>query len=1090
MAAVLFTDLVGSTELLSRLGEAAFDEMRRAHFSALARALDQSGGEQVKGTGDGVLAVFGSAAAAVNCAMAIQQAVDLQGRTSVPLAVRVGIALGDVSFEDGDVHGTPVVEAARLVAAAQGGQILSTTMVRGVAGGRSAAVFTDVGSLELKGLPVPVATCEIAWEPLPLASLPLPALPTDIGQIFVGRDAELEQLGRLWTEALTADRRVVLIAGEPGVGKTRLAAELARQVHGGGAAVLAGRCDEDLGVPYQPFVEALRQFVVHAPDLSARVGRYGGDLARLVPELEDRIRGLPSPIRSDPETERYRLFDAVTDWLRAASTREPLLLVLDDLQWAAKPTLLLLRHVVRAADLSRVLVLGTYRDTELTHDHPLVEVMPDLRRQGGVERLSLSGLDEAGVAAIVEQAAGATLDERGRALSRAIRDETEGNPFFVREVLRHLAETGAVEWREGGWTTQLPVEELGIPEGVRDVVGRRLARLSRDTHQALRVGAVVGAEFELRLVQVAESIGEEAFLAALDEAARARLVIEASASRYRFSHALVRATLYEELSAARRVSLHRRVAEAIETCHAGALDDHLPALAHHWAKASAPTADTARAVDYARRAGDRALAQLANDEAVSFYSQALELLQASEGVPDGGERLELLIALGEAQRRAGDAAHRETLLAAASFARERADADALARAALANHRAGLMSAVGDVDEERVAALEAALELAASVRPTTRARLLANLGIERIFMFDREHRTALSDEALVLARQAGDAATLAHVLTARFLTIYGPDTLQERLAMMDELLELAPACDDPVVRFAAHWLQHGALIEMGEMDSALDHLDRAEGVATDLGQPSLRWLAKLSRVGVALMAGRIDDAERLSEQTFALGQSSGQADAAVFFLSQQWRIRLEQARLDEVEPLLVAARAGLPRFKSSLGALLLQTYAEVGRPDDAQALLVELSADSFHLPRDPTWLIAMMAISEGLRYLDDAPGAALIYEFLFPYAPLFATGGGVSLGCTAYYLGILASTMGRFDDAEHHLAYVAEVYQRVGAPALLGRTQVEWARTLLARRGPGDAARARELLDQALSTARQLGLVAVERRAVALLAEVT
>ncbi len=377
---MLFTDLVGSTDLLSRLGEAAFDEVRRGHFATLREALVRHGGEEVKTLGDGVLAVFGAAADAVACAVAIQQAVDRQSRRGpAGLEVRVGLALGDVSFEEDDVFGTPVVEAARLVAAARSGQILATSVVAVVAGGRSDAAFTDLGPVELKGLPQPVPVCQVTWDPLPLSPLPLPNLLTDVGRIFVGRDGEVDRLGQLWKEATAGERRVALLAGEPGVGKTRLAAELAVRVHEDGAPVLAGRCDEDLGVPYQPFLEALRHYIAHTPtgELRQGLGRHGGELVRLVPELAERLPDLPAALRSDPETERYRLFDAVAVWLASASAQAPLLLVLDDLQWAAKPTLLLLRHVVRSPETARLLVIGTYRDTELDHDHPLLEILAD-----------------------------------------------------------------------------------------------------------------------------------------------------------------------------------------------------------------------------------------------------------------------------------------------------------------------------------------------------------------------------------------------------------------------------------------------------------------------------------------------------------------------------------------------------------------------------------------------------------------------------------------------------------------------------------------------------------------------------------------
>ncbi|MBV8993271.1 MAG: adenylate/guanylate cyclase domain-containing protein, partial [Pseudonocardiales bacterium] len=365
-AIVLFTDVVGSTELRSRLGESAAEELRHKHDALAVDAVQAHRGRQVKNLGDGIMATFWGASDAVGAAVAIEQAIGRHNRLgATPLQVRIGISAGDVVFEEEDCFGIPVIEAARLCAAATGGQILASETVRALAR-FSEGTFTPLGSLELKGLADPVRAVEVGWELLPHSCVPLPAFLTDIGRIFVGRDGELDRLGQLWKEAAAGELRVVLVAGEPGVGKTRLAAELARRVHDEGAMVLAGRCDEDLGVPYQPFVETLRHFVDHGELLAGRLGRYGGELARLVPEVGGRVPALPPPLRSDPETERYWLFDAVASWLVAASTDEPVLLVLDDLHWAAKPTLMLFRHVVRARG-GRVLVLGTYRDSELAH---------------------------------------------------------------------------------------------------------------------------------------------------------------------------------------------------------------------------------------------------------------------------------------------------------------------------------------------------------------------------------------------------------------------------------------------------------------------------------------------------------------------------------------------------------------------------------------------------------------------------------------------------------------------------------------------------------------------------------------------------
>jgi Predicted ATPase len=294
-------------------------------------------------------------------------------------------------------------------------------------------------------------------------------------------------------------------------------------------------------------------------------------------------------------------------------------------------------------------------------------------------------------------------------------------PVFVREVLRHLVETEAVVRHGSGWSTTRGVEELETPEGVREVVGKRLGRLSGEANRVLRTSAVVGAEFEPELVRAAGGVDEEELISALEEAAGARLVIESASGRYRFAHALVRDTLYHGLSAVRRVALHRRVAESIEAIHATMLDDHLPALAHHWARGSAPAAETHKAVSYARRAGDRALAQLAHDEAATYYGQALELLSADGG--DDGQRVELLISLGDAQRGAGDLAHRETLLEATHLAQGRGDGNALVRAALANTRGMYWSSGGSVDPERVAALESALSAVGEEPTAVRARLI-------------------------------------------------------------------------------------------------------------------------------------------------------------------------------------------------------------------------------------------------------------------------------------------------------------------------------------------------------------------------------
>jgi class 3 adenylate cyclase/tetratricopeptide (TPR) repeat protein len=1084
---VLFTDLVGSTELRACLGEQAAEELRRKHDRLLAGVVEARRGQVVKGLGDGIMATFSGATDGVAAAVAMQQAIDGLNRSGAgpePLSVRIGISAGDVTFEQGDCFGTPVIEAARLCAAAGGGQILASEMVRWLVRGGEHR-FSAVGPLELKGLPEPVAACEVVWEPR--AALPLPALLTDVGRIFVGRDDQLDRLGHLWKEAATGERRAVLVAGEPGVGKTRLGAELARLVHDEGATVLGGRCDEDLGVPFQPFVEALRHLVGHVDpsELPERLGRHAGELERLLPGLRDHLPDAPPLLQSDPETERYRLFEAVRAWLAACSRAEPVLMILDDLQWAAKPTLLLLRHVVRSSEPMKLLIVATYRDTDLHHDHPLVELLADLRRQPGIERLSLSGFDEAAVADFVAQAAGRhDLDEDGLALARAIHAETEGNPFFVREILRHLTETEAIVQQDGRFVTRLAIEELGIPEGVREVVGRRVSRLSGNANQVLRVAAVVGTAFELPVVDRAGDMGTDALLIAVEEATSARLLLEipGAATRYRFSHALVRDTLYDQLSAARRMGLHRRVAEAIEELHADHLDDHLPALAHHWARG----AETARAVDYATRAGDRALAQLAADEAAAYYRQALELREVS-GAPTDRNHCRLLIALGEAQRQAGDQAHRETLLGASHLAGQLADAGLLTEAALANRR-GLFTRFGPVDQERVTAIEVALTAVGSADSPQRARLLAALATELHFAGD-ERPVELSREGLAIARRLGETSTLADAVEAVWLAARDPATLDERAALAHELTHIAAQLGDPVLEFHAAFVAYLTASEQGDLPAADVSLQRCDELASDVGQPLLRWRAAYLRTHRAYIDGRLEDAERSSLEALRFGEIAGQPDASGF--CDIYLIRILQGRVEEAVELLRHLLDDRYTYLPVFPALLCWACAEAGRTNEAEAIIGEARrADFGGLRYDYLWLITLAALSRGCARLSDAATARELHERLRPHHSAFAIGQAVWLGPVAYDLGLLATVLERYDEADAHFAEAVEIQHRTGVRGMLAHSHLAWARMLLARRQPGDTERAKEQLREAQQTARQLGLRNIEEDAAALARELS
>jgi DNA-binding SARP family transcriptional activator len=890
---------------------------------------------------------------------------------------------------------------------------------------------------------------------------------------LVGREVELSRLDQTWQATCSGQRHLVLLAGEPGIGKSRLAAEFARTAHGAGALVLFGRCDEGMGVPYQPFVEALGRYLRQAHDLV--LGRLAGELVRLVPEVGERVHGLAPPVRSDPETERYRLFGAVAAWLGATSESVPVVFVIEDLHWATKPTLLLLSHLLRSDEDLRLLVLVTFRDTPLDMTTDLVDLVAELLRLPGVERVRLSGLTEPGVGALMEAQADHKLDDEGWALARVVHGETAGNPFYVREMLRHLAEQGDIVRRDGRWVAGQPLAELDVPDSVRDVIERRLIRLPDRTSEMLALAAVLGERFDLAVLAESSGEPESSVVESLRPAVGARLVEEPDAGQYHFTHALVRSTLEDALGPTRRLQLHRAAGLAVEAVHAGRLDPHLPQLAHHFAQAR----DVDKAIDYASRAGDRALAQLAHDEAAAYYRQALEHLDPAGRPDDEARRCELLISLGEAQRRAGDAAHRQTLLDAAHLAQQLDDATALARAALTNCR-GFFSEAARVDTERISTLESAL--AACPDPTaTRARLLINLAAELGWSPGAPHRQALADEALAIARGLDDPATLGAILSARSSLVEPgrPESKQETA----ELAALAEQLDDPALAVWANFVQSMNALVLGDGAAHEHFLGRAEHAAFEIGQPLFRWMVGYATVNQSRLAGRLALAEEQANQTMELGLAAGFPDARRIHGANMFGVRYDTGRLAEYADLAGRRRASDP-LSSALFAL---TFAELGRPDEARVFIEDLRPDGFSALPGTFRLYYLTRFAEACACLGDADRAAVLYDLLAPHRGIMASAQADTSGVVDHYLGLLAVTLGR-RAAPDHFADAARVHAAFPAPTLLARTRLEWARMLLTRGQSPDAARARDLLGQALGTARDTGLGSIERQAVELLQE--
>ncbi len=474
----------------------------------------------------------------------------------------------------------------------------------------------------------------------PIAPPPQLAAPAAVE--FVGRERELQTMNEAWERAKAGRPQLFFVAGEPGIGKTRLSLEFAGARSGEGTTVLLGCSDEETLVPYQPFVESLSWYVrsCDGSDSRAQLSAAGGgaEIGALIPELRRRIPDLDSSPVMSPEAQRYRLFESVTAMLTTVSRHSPLLIVFDDLQWADKTTLLLLRHIMRLAGSARFAIVATYRESELDRSHPLADMLTTLRGEHNVTRLSLRGLDAATIGGLVDGMFGRAAPPQ---LARFVADSTEGNPFFVTEMLRHLKETGAFSRIAEHDGRGIELSRLGLPEGVKEVVGRRLSRLSEACNRALSVAAAMGREFDVDVLQQVAGIDEDELIEALEHAARARLVteVQGATGRFAFTHALIRETVYDELSSPRRVRLHSRLAEVIERITPdGASESRLAELAYHFTQAaSAGFID--KAVEYATRAGDQASHALAHEEAIRLFGMALHSLELMPPGPQTGRRL-------------------------------------------------------------------------------------------------------------------------------------------------------------------------------------------------------------------------------------------------------------------------------------------------------------------------------------------------------------------------------------------------------------------------------------------------------------------
>lgn len=904
-------------------------------------------------------------------------------------------------------------------------------------------------------------------------------------QIFVGRTRELAELSATLDETLASRRSwLVVVSGEAGIGKTRIAEQLGEKAEQSGVAVLWGRSLEERGgMPYWPWVQVLRALIRSSEDdtLRLEVGPGAADIATIVPELGQRLGVDPSAPLATAEQGRYRLFDSIAGFLQRTAERTPLLLVIDNLHWAGRPSLLLLEFLATALADSPVIIVGTYRGSEVSRHHPLFATLGALNRDARFVRHQLKGLSLAETRQYLDCMFGRNHPS---GVADAIYRETEGNPFFVTEVVRLLQVEGKLTGRSdespSGAQQQLVID---IPEGIREVIGKRLNHLSEACNRALSRASVIGRQFDFELLRLLMGdLDEDMLVDAVEEAADAGVVEEDEqrGNRYRFSHALIRETLYDEISGARRIRWHARVGEALEhLLHGEAAGPWLPQLAYHFAEA-ARRGENARAVHYNRRAGEQAESQLAYEEAATFYRNALDLLELEDTRMDS-DKCDLFLALARNMSKAGSVV--ETLELSergAGIARQLGDVQRLAEICLTMDY--VVANMGMGAALALPVMESALELLDPGDSALRAELLGALSRASYAAGQHDRGAELTRQCLDMAQRVGDAKALVSAYRATIYARYPPEDFQLRMDVAQKMLKLARKMNDLELQCDAHGRYFYDLLEAGELGNADRHLHQVEELARTIRQPFYLHNNQVYRAMRAIMEGCYEAAEELAVQAFEAGRRVGRGDSAEgIFSMQMFAIRRDQGRLHELAPVLdafVHERAADNAWRPGL----LLMFCKLDRREAAATEFEHLARDDFNaLPRDALWPTCLAYMAELAVYLDDRKRARQLHKFIEGYdGRNLVVGASVAyLGAAAHYLAMLESTLGEPGDARDHYDKAIELNRRMGARPWVARSQAGLASILLQQdSSPEEAGK---LLKSARQTAGELGMQALAAR---------